>query len=126
MGESEERSPAISHRLQLWAPVAIYMALIFGLSSISSPPDLSTSIGDKGGHGLLYFGLPLAIYLLRNYMAGLPKEILESARIDGASHFKIFTSMILPLSFPALASENSRRASTAPFLSFSPQTNRTG
>lgn len=50
------------------------------------------------------FGLPLAIYLLRNYMAGIPKEIMESARIDGASHFKIFTSMILPLSFPALAS----------------------
>ena len=50
------------------------------------------------------FGLPLAIYLLRNYMAGLPKEIMESARIDGASHFKIFTGMVLPLSFPALAS----------------------
>jgi alpha-glucoside transport system permease protein len=50
------------------------------------------------------FGLPLAIYLLRNYMAGLPREILESARIDGATHFKIFTTMILPLSFPALAS----------------------
>jgi alpha-glucoside transport system permease protein len=50
------------------------------------------------------FGLPLAIYLLRNYMAGLPREILESARMDGASHFKIFTTMILPLSFPALAS----------------------
>jgi len=50
------------------------------------------------------FGLPLAIYLLRNYMAGLPKEIMESARIDGASHFQIFTGMVLPLSFPALAS----------------------
>jgi alpha-glucoside transport system permease protein len=50
------------------------------------------------------FGLPLAIYLLRNYMAGLPREIMESARIDGASHFKTFTSMVLPLSFPALAS----------------------
>jgi alpha-glucoside transport system permease protein len=50
------------------------------------------------------FGLPLAIYLLRNYMVGLPREILESARIDGASHFKTFTTMILPLSFPALAS----------------------
>ena len=50
------------------------------------------------------FGLPLAIYLLRNYMAGLPREIMESARMDGASHFKIFTSMVLPLSFPALAS----------------------
>jgi alpha-glucoside transport system permease protein len=50
------------------------------------------------------FGLPLAIFLLRNYMAGLPREIMESARIDGASHFKVFTSMVLPLSFPALAS----------------------
>ncbi|MCD7059187.1 carbohydrate ABC transporter permease [Pelagibacterium xiamenense] len=50
------------------------------------------------------FGLPLAIYLLRNYMASLPKEIMESARMDGASHFQIFTTMVLPLSFPALAS----------------------
>ncbi|MEP7241662.1 MAG: carbohydrate ABC transporter permease [Devosia sp.] len=50
------------------------------------------------------FGLPLAIYLLRNYMVGLPREIMESARMDGASHFKIFMTMVLPLSFPALAS----------------------
>ncbi|RVU86499.1 carbohydrate ABC transporter permease [Leucothrix sargassi] len=50
------------------------------------------------------FGLPLAIYLLRNYIAGLPKEIIESARVDGASHFLVFTKIILPLSFPALAS----------------------
>lgn len=50
------------------------------------------------------FGLPLAIYLLRNYMASLPREIMESARMDGASHFHIFTTMVLPLSFPALAS----------------------
>ena len=50
------------------------------------------------------FGLPLAIYLLRNYMVGLPREILESARVDGASDFEIFTKIILPLSFPALAS----------------------
>lgn len=50
------------------------------------------------------FGLPLAIYLLRNYMAGLPREIIESARVDGASDFEIFLKIILPLSFPALAS----------------------
>lgn len=50
------------------------------------------------------FGLPLAIFLLRNYMASLPKEILESARIDGASHFQTFVGMVLPLSVPALAS----------------------
>ncbi|SMF43810.1 ABC transporter permease subunit [Neorhizobium sp. CSC1952] len=50
------------------------------------------------------FGMPLAIYLLRNYIAGLPKEIIESARVDGASDFEIFVKIILPLSFPALAS----------------------
>lgn len=50
------------------------------------------------------FGLPLAIYLLRNYMAGLPREIIESAKVDGASDFAIFRKIILPLSFPALAS----------------------
>ncbi|SOB98300.1 maltose ABC transporter membrane protein /trehalose ABC transporter membrane protein /sucrose ABC transporter membrane protein [Rhodobacter sp. JA431] len=50
------------------------------------------------------FGLPLAIYLLRNYMVGLPKEIIESARVDGATEFQIFRRIILPLSFPALAS----------------------
>lgn len=50
------------------------------------------------------FGLPLAIFLLRNYIAGLPKEIIESARIDGASHFETFMRLILPLSMPALAS----------------------
>ena len=50
------------------------------------------------------FGLPLAIYLLRNYMIGLPRDIIENARVDGATDFQIFTKIILPLSFPALAS----------------------
>jgi alpha-glucoside transport system permease protein len=50
------------------------------------------------------FGLPLAIYLLRNYIVGLPKEIIESARVDGAGDFEIFVRIVLPLSFPALAS----------------------
>ncbi len=50
------------------------------------------------------FGLPLAIYLLRNYMVGLPRDIIENARVDGATEFQIFMKIILPLSFPALAS----------------------
>ncbi|WP_417695077.1 carbohydrate ABC transporter permease [Roseibium sp.] len=50
------------------------------------------------------FGLPLAIYLLRNYIKSLPKEIIESAKVDGASDFEIFVKIVLPLSFPALAS----------------------
>ncbi len=50
------------------------------------------------------FGLPLATYLLYNYISGLPRDLLESAFIDGASHFTIFVRLVLPLSIPALAS----------------------
>ena len=50
------------------------------------------------------FGLPLAIYLLYNFIASLPRELLEAATVDGASHLKIFRSIILPLAGPALAS----------------------
>lgn len=50
------------------------------------------------------FGLPLAVYLLFNYISQLPRDLLESAFIDGASNFTIFTQLILPLSIPALAS----------------------
>ncbi len=68
---------------------------------------LSVGIG-KGYLGVWMahtgFGLPLAIYLLRNYMVGLPRDIIENARVDGATEFQIFVKIILPLSFPALAS----------------------
>jgi alpha-glucoside transport system permease protein len=50
------------------------------------------------------FGLPFAIFLLRNFFVGLPKDILESARIDGASELLIFVRLILPLGLPAIAS----------------------
>jgi alpha-glucoside transport system permease protein len=50
------------------------------------------------------FGLPFAIFLLRNFFVGIPKDILESARIDGASELKIFLRLILPLGLPAIAS----------------------
>ncbi|HEX5449770.1 MAG TPA: carbohydrate ABC transporter permease [Gaiellaceae bacterium] len=50
------------------------------------------------------FGLPFAIFLLRNFFVGLPKDILESARIDGANEFLIFVRLILPLGLPAIAS----------------------
>ena len=49
------------------------------------------------------FGMPLAIYTLRNYMATLPHEIIESAKVDGASHFTTFWRLIMPMSVPALA-----------------------
>ncbi len=50
------------------------------------------------------FGMSLAIYILRNYMATLPRTVIESAKIDGASHFQTFYKLILPMSVPALAS----------------------
>ncbi|WLT39299.1 carbohydrate ABC transporter permease [Synechocystis sp. B12] len=50
------------------------------------------------------YGLPLGIYLLRNYIGALPKDLIEAAAVDGASHLKIFTKLIVPLSMPAIAS----------------------
>ncbi|WP_374456105.1 carbohydrate ABC transporter permease [Nocardioides sp.] len=49
------------------------------------------------------FGMPLAIYTLRNYMSTLPKTVIESAKIDGATHFQTFWRLIVPMSVPALA-----------------------
>jgi alpha-glucoside transport system permease protein len=50
------------------------------------------------------FALPFAIFLLRNFFIGIPKDILESARIDGASEVRIFVKLMLPLGLPAIAS----------------------
>jgi alpha-glucoside transport system permease protein len=50
------------------------------------------------------FGMPLAIFILRGYMATLPRGVIESAKIDGASHFQTFWKLIVPMSVPALAS----------------------
>lgn len=49
------------------------------------------------------FGMPLAIYILRNYMTGLPGSLIESAKIDGASHYQTFWRLVVPLSLPAIA-----------------------
>jgi alpha-glucoside transport system permease protein len=50
------------------------------------------------------FAMPLAIYILRNYMMTLPRELIEAAKVDGASNYQIFWQLILPVSVPALAS----------------------
>jgi alpha-glucoside transport system permease protein len=50
------------------------------------------------------FGLPFAIFLLRNYFAGIPRDLMEAARMDGASEGRIFFRIILPLGLPAIAS----------------------
>ena len=68
-----------------------------------------SSIGLQGTFAAVWlahagFGMPLAIFILRGYMATLPKGIIESAKIDGASHFQTFWKLIVPMSVPALAS----------------------
>ena len=94
---------------------ALLIAIIVGLLvvplQLALIPLLKLHLGIGIGKGYLGvwmahtgFGLPLAIYLLRNYMVGLPRDIIENARVDGATDFQIFTRIILPLSFPALAS----------------------
>ena len=50
------------------------------------------------------FGMSLAIFMIRNYMATLPLTVIESAKIDGASHFQTFFRLVLPMSVPVLAS----------------------
>lgn len=50
------------------------------------------------------FGLPFGIFLMRNFFVGIPKDLLESARIDGASEIRIFFKLMLPLALPAIAS----------------------
>ena len=50
------------------------------------------------------FGLPYAIYLLRNSMSALPKDLFESAYLDGATHWQVFKQIVLPLTMPAIAS----------------------
>jgi alpha-glucoside transport system permease protein len=50
------------------------------------------------------FGLPLAVFLLRNFFITLPRDLIEAARVDGASNLRIFMRVVLPLSVPALAS----------------------
>ena len=50
------------------------------------------------------FALPLAIYLLHNFIAGLPRDLMEAAHVDGANHFTIFRRIVLPLSIPGIAS----------------------
>jgi alpha-glucoside transport system permease protein len=99
---------------------ALLIAIIIGLLVVPLQMSLIPLLKIYNGVGIFFgvpsktylgiwlahtgFGLPFAIYLLRSYIAGLPREIMESARIDGASDFEIFVKIVLPLSFPVLAS----------------------
>jgi alpha-glucoside transport system permease protein len=82
--------------------VPLQVALIPIFSLYNSTGLFDTVLGLVLFH--VAFGLPFGIFLLRNFFIGIPKDILESARIDGASEFRIFFKLMLPLGLPAIAS----------------------
>lgn len=66
-------------------------------------------IGISGTFGAVWvahtiFGLPLAIFLLHNFISEIPRDVMEAAKVDGSSHTQTFTRIVLPLSLPAIAS----------------------
>jgi len=94
--------------------VPIQMALVPLLSSFSRGINLfgtqvTLPLGASQGYAQVWiahsmFALPLAIYLLHNFMSEIPGEIIEAARVDGASRGQIFFRIVLPLTMPAIAS----------------------
>jgi alpha-glucoside transport system permease protein len=82
--------------------VPIQVALIPIFSLYNSTGLFDTVLGLILFH--VAFGMPFAIFLLRNFFAGIPRDVLESARIDGASELRIFVRLMLPLGLPAIAS----------------------
>ena len=87
------------------------VALLVVPSQIALGPTFTalTALGLTGTYFAVWiahtaFGLPFAVFLLRNFFAGLPKDLMESAHIDGASTWRTFWTIALPLSVPALAS----------------------
>ena len=94
--------------------VPIQMALVPLLSTFSRGMNLfglqiTEPMGASGGYAQVWiahtmFALPLAIYLLHNFMSEIPTEIIEAARVDGASRGQIFFRVVLPLTMPAIAS----------------------
>jgi alpha-glucoside transport system permease protein len=81
--------------------VPLQMALIPVLQIFSQTGIAGTFLGVWLAH--TGFGLPLAIFLLYNFISQLPEDLFETASIDGATHFQMFTRIVLPLSVPALA-----------------------
>lgn len=82
--------------------VPLQMTLIPVLRSYNQLGMAGTFLGVWLAH--TGYGMPLGIYLLRNFIGALPRDLIEAAAVDGASHLKTFTRLIVPLSMPAIAS----------------------
>ncbi len=93
----------------LVVPLQVALIPMFDLyNRLGGVPLIGSLVGfDTAGSLILFhtaFGLPFAIFLLRNFFIGIPKDLMEAARIDGASEMRIFLRLILPLGLPAIAS----------------------
>jgi alpha-glucoside transport system permease protein len=89
---------------------SLVVALLIVPAQVALTPlvRLYGDLGLNGTYAAVYlahigFNLPLAVFILRSYMVSLPTAVIESAKVDGASHFQIFWRLVLPLSVPALA-----------------------
>jgi len=87
----------------------VAMLVIPGQIALVPLLQIFTAIGFTGQYWAVWiahtaFGLPFAVFLLRNFFAALPRDLLESAYVDGASNFRSFWTIVIPLSVPALAS----------------------
>ena len=95
-------------RGRAWLITTVMVCLVFpGQIAFIPILKLHLSIGIEKGYLSVWLfhtalGQPFAIYLLHNYMAGIPREIIENAKLDGATDFQIFVRIVLPLSIPAL------------------------
>ncbi len=87
----------------------VALLVVPGQIALAPILQLFTAVGLTGQYAALWiahtaFGLPFAVFLLRNFFAQLPKDLVESAHIDGASSWRVFWNIMVPLSVPALAS----------------------
>ncbi|OLT25994.1 sugar ABC transporter permease [Nocardiopsis sp. CNR-923] len=93
-----------------WIMVAVVGLLVLPIQAALIP--ISQLYGAMGVFGSITgvvlfhvaFGLPFAVFLLRNFFVGIPRDLLEAARMDGASEWRIFRGVVLPVARPALAS----------------------
>jgi len=96
--------------LRDWLFLAIVALLVVPIQMTLIPIlNIFTSLGITGSYLAIWlahtaYGLPFAVYLLRSFFGALPSDLMESARIDGASHVRIFTNILMPLAVPSLAS----------------------
>lgn len=93
-----------------WLFILIVALLVIPVQTTLIPIlNIFTGVGLTGSYVAIWlahtaYGLPFAVYLLRNFFGALPKDLFESAHIDGASHVRVFFNILLPLSVPSLAS----------------------